>query len=224
MRRKLLAALFLLLLVLASVAGAEGRVVFLDGDVRIVRDGASSAAEIGSPLATEDVLETGPAATAIVDLGNGVELKLRENTRTRIASLEERSRVDLERGGLFALVRRVFRGSFSVNTRTVVAGVRGTQFFMAYGRSIEERPDVWLCVNEGTVNVAASPVDGGAGGERLVRAGEGINILAGTELTEPQFYDWTRDLNWNMDPEEGEVFDDTDLDQAYSDLLDQDYD
>jgi len=57
-----------------------------------------------------------------------------------------------------------------------------------------------------------------------VREGEGINILDGVRLTDAQPYDWTRELNWNMDPDRGEVYDDTDLDQAYADLLDQDYD
>ena len=32
------------------------------------------------------------------------------------------------------------------------------------------------------------------------------------------------ELNWNLDPGSGQVEDRTDLEQAYSDLLDQDYD
>ena len=58
----------------------------------------------------------------------------------------------------------------------------------------------------------------------IVEQGKGINIVGGTDLTSPQRYPWTRKLNWNMDPGAGVVEDRTDLEQAYSDLLDQDYD
>ena len=76
-----------------------------------------------------------------------------------------------------------------------------------------------LCVNEGSVEVEVPQT-----AQRLiVRQEEGINIVGGRKLTAPRRYAWTRRLNWNTDPAQGEVADRTDLDQAYSDLLDQDY-
>jgi ferric-dicitrate binding protein FerR (iron transport regulator) len=215
-----LGMLILLLSPAIAATGAEGRIVYLTGEVTVTSGGTTTSADIGTPVEPGDVVETGATATAIIDLGHGAEIKLRENTRTRIGPLEERVDVELERGGLFALIRRVIQGGFSVNTDTVVAGVRGTQFFVAFGRTVENRPDVWLCVNEGEVNVEVPD----SGQQTVVREGEGINILDGVRLTDAQPYDWTRDLNWNMDPDRGEVFDDTDLDEAYTDLLDQDYD
>jgi ferric-dicitrate binding protein FerR (iron transport regulator) len=212
--------LVLLLVPVTAATAAEGRIVYLTGDVTVTSGGATTAADIGTAVEPGDVVETGATATAIIDLGRGAEIKLRENTRTRIGPLEEQVNVELERGGLFALIRRAIQGGFSVNTETVVAGVRGTQFFVAFGRTVEDRPDVWLCVNEGEVNVEVPD----AGQQTVVREGEGINILDGVRLTDAQFYDWTRELNWNMDPADGEVFDDTNLDEAYADLLDQDYD
>jgi hypothetical protein len=212
--------LVLLLLPVMTVSAAEGRIVYLIGEVTVRSGGESTAADIGMAVASGDVVETGAAATAIIDLGQGAEIKLRENSRTRIGRLEEQVNVELERGGLFALIRRAIQGGFSVNTETVVAGVRGTQFFVAFGRTVENRPDVWLCVNEGEVAVEVPDT----GESTVVREGEGINILDGVRLTDAQFYDWTRDLTWNMDPDRGEVFDDTNLDEAYADLLDQDYD
>ena len=101
----------------------------------------------------------------------------------------------------------------------MVAGVRGTEFFVAYGRTVDIEPDIWLCVNEGSVDVAIVKT----GESVIVNEGEGINILAGNMLTTPEFYTWTEDLNWNTDPDSGSVLDDTNLDSAYSDLLDQDY-
>ena len=98
--------------------------------------------------------------------------------------------------------------------------MRGTEFFVAYGRTIEDEPDLWLCVNEGAVEVSVPST----GQSVVVEEGEGINILAGLRTTEPKFYPWTLELNWNFDAESGGVFDDTDLDGAYADLLNQDYD
>jgi ferric-dicitrate binding protein FerR (iron transport regulator) len=212
--------LILLLLPALTASAADGRIAYLIGEVTVRSAGETTAAEIGMPVSTGDVVETGSAATAIIELGRGAEIKLRENSRTRIGTLDDGVDVELERGGLFALVRRAIQGGFSVNTETVVAGVRGTQFFVAFGRTVENRPDVWLCVNEGEVSVEVPD----SGDATVVREGEGINILDGVRLTDAQFYDWTRELNWNMDPADGEVFDDTNLDEAYADLLDQDYD
>jgi hypothetical protein len=63
-----------------------------------------------------------------------------------------------------------------------------------------------------------------AGQTELVKAGLGVNIVGGVKLTTPRPYPWTRKLNWNVDPAAGKVADATNLDQAYADLLDQDYD
>jgi ferric-dicitrate binding protein FerR (iron transport regulator) len=219
-----LTGLFLLLLFFAATVeayGAQGRVVYLTGEVTVRHQGEAVRADIGTPVETGDVVQTAADATAIIELAPGTEIKLRESTTTRIGPLEEDEvEVELQEGGLFALIRRAIRGGFRVNTETVVAGVRGTQFFIAFGRTVEDRPDVWLCVNEGTVDVEIP--QSGAGTK--VREGEGINILAGTRLTDAEPYDWTRELNWNMNPAEGAVEDDTNLDEAYADLLDQDYD
>ena len=117
-------------------------------------------------------------------------------------------------------MQRRFVKSYTVKAETVLAGVRGTEFFIAYGRKIEETSDVWLCVNEGSVAVSVQ----GQRKTAVVKEGEGINIVAGNKLTKAKKYPWTKDLNWNTDPGRGDVKDNTSLDNAYSDLLDQDYD
>ena len=123
-------------------------------------------------------------------------------------------------GSIFSKLKRKLAKSYSVKAETVLAGVRGTEFFIAYGRTVEESADIWLCVNEGRVDVSVEGVQENA----IVKEGEGINIVAGTKLTKAKKYPWTEDLNWNNDPDRGDVRDMTSLDSAYSDLLDQDYD
>lgn len=203
-----------------DLAAATGMVTYAFGTVEVHRAGRTLEAEPGLEVGGGDVVETGRDGTAILQLAGRVELKLRENTRLSLDSLEEAGiRVGLARGSLFSRVTGRLTGRYSVRTDAAVAGVRGTEFFVAYGRRIDELPDVWLCVNEGSVEVEIPQT----AQTLIVRQGEGINIVGGQKLTAPRRYAWTRRLNWNTDPVQGEVADRTDLDQAYSDLLDQDY-
>jgi ferric-dicitrate binding protein FerR (iron transport regulator) len=211
-----------ILFTLTALSGFSqtGRVTYLLGDATVTRGDNSFSARIGTTLEQRDVVRTGPSATMIIQLSQRSTLKLRADTTVRMSDMGSEPEVRLDSGGLFAQVAERLRGRFEVRTPSVVAGVRGTQFFVAYGRTVEEKPDLWLCVNEGRVEVRVRET----GESSIVREGEGINILASSRLTDPQFYQWTTRLNWNMNPDEGSVEDDTSLDDAYSDLLDQDYD
>lgn len=225
MRRFLLP--LILALLAANLYGRQAVVEFIDGTVWIDRAGdvrARVPADFGATLEPGDVVATGPDGVAVVRLNDRSSMKLRENTSVRIDDVGQAAAVSLRSGGLFARVTRsagaTAAGAFQVRTPTVVAGVRGTKFFVAYGRTIEDEPDLWLCVDEGIVEVAVV----GAGDPTLVEAGQGVNVLAGTRITDPRFYRWTTELNWNFDAAAGDVRDTTNLDGAYADLLDQDYD
>jgi ferric-dicitrate binding protein FerR (iron transport regulator) len=209
--------------VLACAPGlqaADGLFIYSIGAVRVHRAGGTLDAEPGLEVGGGDVVETGRDGTAVLELAGSVQLKLRENTRLALDSLEGTDiAVRLARGSLFSRVTGRLAGRYSVRTDAAVAGVRGTEFFVAYGRRIDRLPDVWLCVKEGSVEVSVPQTTQTV----IVRQGEGINIVGGLKLTRPRRYAWTRRLNWNTDPAKGEVMDRTNLDQAYSDLLDQDY-
>lgn len=217
-------ALLLLPLLAVTAGAAEGVITYLEGNVSVRRGGSPVPAEIGTELVQGDVVVTGPRSTAVIRLARAADIKLRENSSVDLSRLDDQVEVRLNSGGVFARVlERVIGGllgGFAVRTDTVVGGVRGTEFFVAYGRTIDERPDVWLCVNTGEVEVTLVQT----GAEMLLREGKGVNVLAGERLTDARRYRWTEQLNWNMDPAAGAVFDDTDLDAAYADLLDQDYD
>jgi ferric-dicitrate binding protein FerR (iron transport regulator) len=212
---------FLLLLSLPAAAFAvSGQVVYTEGDVAW-RNGASRHdAAIGDSLGPGDVIVTGGRSLAVIDLANGTILKLREKTTLAIDSIGESTAVTLTAGAVFTTIARKLTGRFSVNTQTAVAGVRGTEFFVAYGKTIDSKPDVWLCVNSGAVEVSIPDT----GQTVIVKQGLGINIVGGERIASPKRYPWTRKLNWNIDPLSGTVDDRTSLDQAYSDLLNQDYD
>lgn len=204
----------------AALCALEGHLLYIEGDVSIRSGAAAREAAIGDRLMAGDVVETGAQSLAVIDLANDTTVKLREKTTLAIDSIGEETVVNLRSGGAFASIAKKLSGHFSVRTATAVAGVRGTRFFVAYGRTVGSQPDVWLCVSAGTVDVALPA----AGKSVLVHEGTGVTIVGGEKLTVPRPYPWTRKLNWNMDPAQGRVLDSTNLEQAYSDLLDQDYD
>jgi hypothetical protein len=216
----LLLTLLWLLLAAGRVAAVDGDVVYTYGQVLIHRNPEAVPAEIGMTVGEGDVIETAGDAMAVISLVDGAEIKLRENTTLSLDSLGRSVSVRLASGSFFSRVNRHLVSGFSVKTETAVMGVRGTEFFVAYGRRIDSYRDVWVCVNTGSVEVAILETRD----TLIVEQGKGINIVGGTNLTSPQRYPWTRKLNWNLDPAAGAVEDRTDLDQAYSDLLDQDYD
>ena len=222
--RFLLPAIFILA---AQMLPAQSRISWLEGQVSVSRDGRETAAAIDDDVFEGDRITTGADSLVIIELREEGEsrgtLKLRADTSLVLDSTDGETSVELLRGGLFSRIRRLTAGqnrNYRVRTPNAVAAVRGTEFFVAFGRQIESEPDVWLCVNEGAVEVALTD----SGKSVLVNEGEGINILAGNRITDPKFYSWTRDLNWNTDPDSGEVADATDLDGAYADLRDFDYD
>jgi len=215
-----LVTLLWLLIATGQVLAVDGNVVYTYGQVSIHRSSDVLPAEIGMPVGKGDVVETARDGIAVISLVDGAEVKLRENTTLSLDSLGKSVSVRLSSGSVFSRVNRRLISGFSVKTETAVMGVRGTEFFVAYGRKIDSYRDVWVCVNTGSVEVAILETRD----TLIVEEGKGINIVGGTNLSSPQRYPWTRKLNWNMDPAVGNVEDRTDLEQAYSDLLDQDYD
>ena len=198
----------------------SGRIVYLEGDVAVLSGGDSRSAQIGDAIQQGDTVSTAALSLAVLDLANGTTVKLREKTTLAIDTLGDSAAVTLKAGGVFTSIAHHLVGTFDVKASNAIAGVRGTQFFVAYGRTIDAMPDLWLCVQEGSVQVDLPT----AGQTVVVPAGRGITIVGGARLTVPRRYPWTRKLNWNVDPAAGSVVDRTSLDDAYLDLLNQDYD
>ena len=212
----------LLLLVATCAQAADvAKLTHVKGDVTVEAGGTGRLAKAGTAVPSGASVATARGATALLELPDGSRLKLRESSRLKVNLPGPRSAVTeavLSMGGVFArVVKRPPGAEFRVRAGTAVAAVRGTEFFTAFGRPGERGDDLWVCVGKGVVDVAAG------GKARPVREGEGVLIPGGAEVTKPKFYPWTKTLNWNMDPDAGEVEDDTKLDAAYADLLDQDY-
>jgi FecR protein len=211
--------LFIVIAIQALSLQAQSLLSYFEGDVFVERETEQISAEFGMELFEGDLVNTELSSLAILELDHGRTVKLREDSSLLLENLSRKTSVELKSGSVFSKVDRLMNGQFNVHTESVVAGVRGTEFFMAFGETIDEKADLWLCVNEGTVEVSLTE----SGETVLVNEGEGINIPGSTTLTKPEAYAWTKNLNWNSDPSQGDVRDTTDLKDVYSDLLDQDY-
>jgi len=206
----------------AHAAPRAGVIEYAAGPVTVEAGGAKRDVQKGAALAEGDVVATSEAATAIVRLSDGSRLKLKGGSRLELMPRpnSRATAVMLYLGGVFAqITKRAAGQEFEVRTPGAVAAVRGTRFFTAFGRTHGKDRDLWVCVNEGAVDVGSNSAQ-----ERLrVPAGQGVLIKGEKDLTKPQPYEWTKKLNWNMDAASGAVEDKTNLDSAYADLLDQDY-
>jgi hypothetical protein len=214
-------------LLAAEAMAPAARLVYVKGDVTIESKQGGGVGQAGARLDHGAAVSTARGAGAVIEMPDGSRLKLRESSRVAITwpgTSDSKSgtlaEAFLSYGSVFAKITKRLNGQqFSVRTPSAVAAVRGTEFFTAYGRAKGKSRDLWVCVNEGAVELSTAKSKEGL----LVPAGKGVLIKSGTDLTKPQAYDWTKNLNWSMDAEKGPVEDKTDLDGAYSDLLDQDY-
>lgn len=205
----------------------EAILIHLEGRVDILgKDSGQRRGTKGMTLKEGEGVRTLGDGLAVLALPDGSRLKLRESSFMRLTqftrgNLGRVTKLDLIGGSVFTKVAKLGASDqFTLMAASAVAGVRGTEFFTAHGpKRPDGSEDVWLCVNEGEVEVK------GAGGpEAKVKAGEGIQVKAGKEVTPPKAYAWTKNLNWNMDAGKGAVKDRTRLEKIYGDPAGVPYD
>jgi hypothetical protein len=157
MRKRALAALLILVAVVGTPALAQefGRIVYLEGSVTLFQEGEEQFADIGVGIYPGDLIRTGLDGYVELEVAVGpTTVVVSEDTALYIerdaARARTRTSFQLLRGDLdFVVDRLVGRDSLSVNTGSVVAGVRGTEF------QVRTSPDdsVAIGVTEGSVAV-----------------------------------------------------------------------
>lgn len=201
--------------------------IYFEGRVDVLgRESGQRKAVKGMKIEEGEAVRTLADAVAVVLLPDGSRLKLREQTLLRLSRFTKgesgrTTRLDLISGSVFTKVAKLgVSDQFTLQAATAVAGVRGTEFFTAHApKGPSGGEDVWLCVNEGEV-----AVKGAEGPEARVKAGEGIQVKGGKEVTPPKPYPWTKNLNWNMEDSKGKLKDKTRLDRLYADPAGVPYD
>lgn len=211
--------LFILISIIPLFVSAySGKIGYVRGEVTIVSLGKSTAAQKGAVINSGDTVKASAKSLAIISMDDGIVFKMNPKSDLSIPEKDDNS-VTLNSGSIFSKVsKQKPNQQFKLRTPSAVIGVRGTEFFTSYGQSEDKKSDIWMCVNEGAVEVLSSkskePV--------VVKQGEGVVIPAGKEVTPPKKYAWTKKLNWNLDPEKGEVENNVQI--KYENLLKEDYD
>lgn len=207
----------LIFFLLINMSAYSATVVFIKGDGVRIRDGKKTALTKDMEVKQRDIIETKSSSTVIVQIKDGTKIKIKENTRLTLTALSKNNnKIHLHEGGVFAKVDKLKKSErFQISSIHTLAGVRGTQFYIHTLKS----KDIWLCVNEGVVDVSESQKKS----KVAVKEGKGIAIRYEKKVGKPKEYKWTKKLNWNMESGKGEVEDKIDLEKNY-DILDKDYD
>ncbi len=221
MKKQILIILTAMAAATSLVAADAGKLTFVSGTVEVNGGKGWQKASLGAIVNEADKIRTGGKGTVIISLKSGATLKLKSDSQIVLSAVGAATTIDVEGGSVFSKVDRKTAGqTYKIRAQTMVAAVRGTEFYFAYGQKKKAKADLWLCVNEGQVNVT----DSSTKSEVNVNAGEGIVIPTDKAIPKPKPYAWTKKLNWNMDAEKGDVEDKTSLKGAYKDLLKNNYD
>jgi hypothetical protein len=172
-----------LLLVLTALAGAQevGTIAAVDGSAELGRGGTWTAAIPGSPVHIGDELRTGRPGRLRVVFQDDSVLAVGDEARMivneQVFDLEKgksRSVFDLLRGKVTALVSDYYHQAgavYEIKTVTAVAGVRGTEFSIAYYEQ-EEVTEVVGISGAVTVHSLVDPTGPGV----LLRANETTTV------------------------------------------------
>ena len=202
----------------ATTFAYSGKISYIQGDVNLNSGGKNVKASKNSEVQAGDTVTTGAQSLTIIDMGDGAQLKLNEKSTLKIPPKEEGT-IILSAGSVFSKIpKQKLKQQFKIVTPTAVMGVRGTQFFTSYGADAKHPSDLWMCVHEGSVNVTSNLSKKSV----LVNEGEGILVPDKSDVTPPQKYSWTKDLNWNFDPGTGSVENKIEIKYQKS-LLKEDY-
>jgi hypothetical protein len=211
-----------LLLICTSVfAKNAGKVIFVKGKVYQITNKKKQILKKDDKLFDNSMIITSDNSIGVISLNDGSKLKINKNSKLQV-KLGKIPKVALYKGSSFFNVLKdkvVSKTKFKVITKTASLGVRGTEFFVSYGKD-KSKKDVWMCVNEGLVSVKPK----NSNTEKLVKEGEGVHISDTKNVTDPAKLPWTKKLNWKLSPQEGSLENTVSIEDAYTDLLDQDYD
>lgn len=195
-----------------------GKIGYVRGEVTVVSQGKSTVAQKDFSIKSGDTIKTSAKSIAIISMDDGVVFKMNPKSDLSIPEKDDNS-VTLNSGSVFSKVaKQKPNQQFKLRTPSAVIGVRGTEFFTSYGQTEDKKSDVWMCVNEGSVEVTSVK-----GKEAVVvKQGEGVVIPSGKDVTPAKKYAWTKKLNWNLDPASGEVENNVQI--KYENILKEDYD
>ena len=145
----------------------------------------------------------------VLEFSNKSKLKVDANSIIRIEKLinermekggDHKNSLVLKLGSVFMkYVNKQKEENFVLKTRSASMGVRGTEFFAHIGGPREEK--LAMTVNEGVVVVSSEFKSE----QREVSKSFGTLVKSDGSIVEKKQFKWSQKLNWNQDPEEGNL-------------------
>lgn len=135
-----------------EVLDRTGVMTFVEGEVSILEAGVWSPADIGTRVTTSSTVKTGPQSSCDLQFGSLGSIRLSASTTVKLVDVglgKKTKAADLElvSGAVAAKVTKLVGDQrFTVRTKTVTAGVRGTHFLVR-----EESGRTNVAVAEGVV-------------------------------------------------------------------------
>ena len=136
----------------ASSGKIEAIATYIQGEVTI----NGQPGKEGEVVPIGSTVKTGPAAAAEITFGSQNIFRVEAETITTISISEKERRIQIEKGAIDAIFERLGmiadNNEFRVETPSVVAGIRGTVFYIKV-----EKPDTtYVCTCYGTVHQEAA--------------------------------------------------------------------
>lgn len=234
LKLNLMAFLGFWLAISVSAFGMDAEVVFVKGRAISITGKKKMKIKKGLRIPESSIVKTAKSSLVVLKIDSSKSkqvLKVNESSVLKLTNLDPMyQKSDLSLGSVFIqFTNKVIRDQgkktkvrspkVELVAKSVSMGVRGTQFFASFGPKGHKK-DFWMCVNEGKVNVENIK----SKKQVLVKEGEGIQVVDGSDFTEPKPYEWTKKLNWKMDAQEGDLENKAEIEGTYDDLLNQDYD
>jgi hypothetical protein len=197
-------------------------VVHIRGDVVAgLDDKKLTPVKNGAIISDKSLVKVLPKSLAILKYPSGSRVKLGPNSSLLLSLKKDSELAQLRSGSaFFQIVKKKLinsKPSFEVGAAKASFAVRGTEFFVSYGKS--KTNDIWMCVNEGLVEAKS-----GKGQAVLVSEGQEVKVDTSDGVSAPKPLPWTKSLNWNMEPDKGELDSGIDISEAYTDFIQKDYD
>ncbi|MCX8124257.1 MAG: FecR domain-containing protein [Spirochaetes bacterium] len=141
---------FLILSCTPQPKSVSAHLIFMQGDVTIIRNEVNVPVILGSIVQPEDIITTGNQSIAVVQIADRAVVHITSNSKLAVKTLVATSTtLYLERGEIISKVERLQKAQeYRVKTPSVVASVRGTQFLVKADEKIGK-----VAVHTGSVSV-----------------------------------------------------------------------
>jgi hypothetical protein len=209
---KFFAVVFLLIGTFSTSSAQDGvaMIVFVKGVVSIINvEGVAREATTKMLIKPKEKISTGKNSLAIIRLMDKSTLKIEQGGMLEILELITSyktgvmgsSNFFLSSGRILVDVVKKYSGPPALEIKTsdsISFGVRGTNFLVDIDNKTKT---VWCSVGTGEVEAFDHDKDD----SELIAKGNSMAVTQGKSLTLPIKFQWAQKINWNTDPQNGEL-------------------